>query len=218
MVACTICGSSRFVAGPNGRLTATGLPPRCVTCGALERHRIARGMLEIVKLDDRFRSYRTLQFSKDPIVPSNWFKSDEVSIFGGQNSMDVQDIPRKAGSYDIIICCHVIEHVPNHRKAVRSLARVLNGEGLLFLAYPNPIRTARTRDWGYADGAQHGHYRVFGRDFETEYRSIIPGITVIAATGRDRVTGATDLHYLITKSRFWEARIRAMLPEARVVQ
>jgi SAM-dependent methyltransferase len=217
MLPCTICGSSDFGAGPNGRLSHTRLPPRCIGCGALERHRIARDMLVKVKLDDRFRSYRALQFSNDPIAHATWFRSYEVSIFGGHNSMDVQNIPRKADSYDFIVCCHVIEHVPDHRSALCSLVRILNSEGLLFLAYPNPIGAAKTRDWGYPDLAQHGHYRVFGRDFELEYKSIIRGVTVIAAIGRDCVTGASDLHYLITKSQFWKKRILAALPRSRLI-
>ena len=131
--------------------------------------------------------------------------------------MDLEDIPRRAGSCDLIVCCHVIEHVPDHRKAIRSLVRILSDEGLLFLAYPDPIRINRSRDWGYPNWTQHGHFRMFGRDSESEYRTLVPRVTVIAVTERDAVTGVTDLHYLITRNPFWKMRILAMMSGARVV-
>ena len=138
MTPCIICGNTIFAPGPKGRLTADGSPPRCTVCFSLERHRIARTILQKLSPQEKFRSYRALQFSEDPIIPANWFRSYERSIFKGDNSMDLEDIPRRAGSYDLIVCCHVIEHVPDHRKAIRSLVRILSDEGLLFLAYPDP--------------------------------------------------------------------------------
>jgi SAM-dependent methyltransferase len=174
-------------------------------------------MLELVGVPGNFRSYRALQFSEDPTLPLDWFKSYELSIFRKYNSMDVQDIPRGDETYDIILCSHVIEHVPHHQAAIHSLVRVLTRNGFLLLVYPNPVKVAKTRDWGFPDETQHGHYRVFGRDFESEYRSIIPGVTVIAATGKDPVTGAIDLQYFITKSVFWKDRVLNTLSDARLI-
>ena len=214
---CPICGNVRFGPGPNGRSSTGGSPPHCTRCGALERHRIARAILQRVLDPGKFSSYAALQFSNDPIVLPGWFRSFERSLFGGQNSMDLQRIPRKSGSYNIIICCHVIEHVADHRLALQNLVRILNRDGFLYLAYPNPITRRVTHDWGYPDPHQHGHYRIFGKDFEAQYRLIIPGVTVVGVTGTDRVTGAIDLHYIATKSEFWKARIVKTLPGARLV-
>jgi len=215
---CSICGNAGFVPGPNGRMTADGLPPRCTNCGSLERHRIGRCIMERLSVPEIFRRYLALQFSDDCIAVPTWFRARELSIFGGRNSIDIQAIPRRPGSYNIIVCCHVIEHVPDHRRAVWSLANVLNGEGFIYLAYPDPMGWALTRDWGYPDPRQHGHYRVFGRDFENQFRSIIPGVGVVAVACRDPTTGAADLHYIITKTPFWRARAMAVLPGARLVQ
>jgi len=199
-------------------MSATGLPPLCTKCHSIERHRIGRRIMQRLRIPEIFRSYFALQFSQDSIAMANWFKWRELSIFGGRNSIDLQMIPRNPGSYNIIICCHVIEHVADHRRAIWNLARVLNSEGFIYLAYPSPIRLATTRDWGYPDPQQYGHYRIFGRDFENQYRSIIPCVGVVAATDSDPVTGATDLHYIVTKSAFWKARAMTVLPGARLVQ
>lgn len=139
-------------------------------------------------MPEKLKQYAALQFSKDPIVEPKWFKSFEQSLFGGRNSMDIQNIPRRSESYNIIICCHVLEHVRDHRRALQSLARVLHRDGLLFLAYPGPIRRAITTDWGYADPCQYEHYRIYGRDFEVQFDSIVPQLSVIGITVVDPVT------------------------------
>jgi len=146
-------------------------------------------------------------FSKDCTVPMGWFKSGEISVYDHQNSLDVQNIDRPDGSYDFIICSHVIEHVADPRRAIKELTRILSEEGLILLAYPLPVRCEKTRDWGYPDWSNHGHYRVFGRDFETEYATIIPQATVIGSRGIDSVTHDEDLVYFITKNSYWVQRI-----------
>lgn len=51
---CDVCGSDRFVPGPNGRL-ADGLPPQCADCGSLERHRAIHAVLARLHQDaDRY--------------------------------------------------------------------------------------------------------------------------------------------------------------------
>jgi 2-polyprenyl-3-methyl-5-hydroxy-6-metoxy-1,4-benzoquinol methylase len=50
---------------------------------------------------------------------------------------DIQDLPDADNSFDTIISCETIEHVPKPRQAVRELARVLKPGGRLFLTTPN---------------------------------------------------------------------------------
>lgn len=45
--ACAICGGREFEPGPNNRLQ-NGRKPRCVQCGSLERHRIARDIAPLI--------------------------------------------------------------------------------------------------------------------------------------------------------------------------
>ncbi len=51
--------------------------------------------------------------------------------------MDIESIAHPDESFDTVISCETIEHVPNPRKAVRELARVLRPGGKLFLTTPN---------------------------------------------------------------------------------
>jgi 2-polyprenyl-3-methyl-5-hydroxy-6-metoxy-1,4-benzoquinol methylase len=50
---------------------------------------------------------------------------------------DIQSLEFPADSFDTVISCETIEHVPNPRRALRELSRVLRPGGRLFLTCPN---------------------------------------------------------------------------------
>ncbi len=175
-------------------------------CRSLERHRIGRAIIDKIRLREKFLQYKMLQFSDDPLVARGWFKSAEISSFGGENSIDIQDIQKPDESYDFVVCSHVIEHVPEHRRAISEMVRILSQEGLILLAYALPVTREHTEEWGYPDWTQHGRYRVLGRDFEKEFRNIVPQAQVLAVQGVDSVTEDDDRIYLLTKNQFWVRR------------
>lgn len=51
--------------------------------------------------------------------------------------MDIQAIAHENESFDTVISCETIEHVPNPQQAVRELSRILKPGGRLFLTTPN---------------------------------------------------------------------------------
>ena len=50
---------------------------------------------------------------------------------------DVQNMPFEENSFDIVVSCETIEHVPDPRAAVREMYRVCKPGGTLFLTTPN---------------------------------------------------------------------------------
>lgn len=197
---CNICGGTWFGGGPHGRLSETGRRPCCKACKSLERHRAFHKIMQ--RLDPaQFKAWSCLQFSRDSTVKPEWFGAFEVSLYGSVNSIDLQDIQRADGSYDVIICNHVLEHVPDHRAALRELARVLSARGFLLLSFPDPYRLERTVDWGHAKEEEFGHYRMFGRDVEAVIAEEMPDCDVVPVVERDDVTGVADMAYVITRNR-----------------
>ena len=92
--------------------------------------------------------------------------------------MDVTDIAHPDGSFDIICCSHVLEHVPNDRKAMREFYRVLKPGGWAILNVPitaeetfeDPSVTApseRLRLFGQED-----HVRRYGPDYVMRLREV----------------------------------------------
>lgn len=217
MVKCNICGGERFTGGPGGRLSTYGKLPHCVICGSLERHRIARQNLREIRSSDHFRKFRVLHISNDPIVIDSWFDSVERSYYNGTNSIDIQKIDRESSSYHMVVCCHVVEHVENHRRAILEMTRVLRPDGILYLAYPNPASQSVTCDWGFPDPRQHGHYRTLGRDFERELAQLSPTISFVGLERQDDVTGTVDLHYLGAKNSFWLIRALNRVSGSRLI-
>jgi SAM-dependent methyltransferase len=213
---CCICGGTKFRPGPKDRLSATGRNPLCKSCRSLERHRIFNKIVRRLGTE-HFKSWRCLQFSKDPTVRREWFASFEASIYGQQNSLDLQAIARPDASYDVVICNHVLEHVADYRAALRELRRILNPRGFLLLSFPDPYNLERTEDWGFANQDEHGHFRIFGRDVEPIVAAAMTGCAMVKVTERDEVTDTVDVAYIITANPVLEKRARGLKPDGRTL-
>jgi ubiquinone/menaquinone biosynthesis C-methylase UbiE len=50
---------------------------------------------------------------------------------------DAQNLPFDDASFEIVVSCETIEHVPDHRAAVREMYRVCKPGGTLYLTTPN---------------------------------------------------------------------------------
>jgi SAM-dependent methyltransferase len=214
MNACNICGGLRFGPGPSARLSIKGLEPRCLACGSLERHRAARRLVDSFRISAFFADYRLIRFSPDPILDVEWFASAELSVYGGENSCDLEAIDRPDGAYDVILCSHVLEHVRDDAKALREMMRVLSPRGFILLMVPRTENGTLTEDWAFADPAKNFHYRGYGRDFDEKLREVLPQAYVMAAEAADPVTGDEKCLHMLTKSEFWRDRWLLVVPNA----
>lgn len=200
MFICNICGNNKFGLGPGNRRSFDGISlPRCTKCQSLERHRALRDFW--LKLPLSFLGKKTvLQFSDDKSIEPNWFLKFEVSIFGGKNSIDIQNIEYHDGSFDIVICNHVIEHVPNDKIALREIYRVSSENGFVALSVPDPFHRKHTIDWGYPKIEEHGHYRIYGEDFNELLSMIFGYENYLRLVIQDPVTKSKDFLFLISKN------------------
>ena len=97
---------------------------------------------------------------------------------------DICDLPFSDNTYDIILCNHVLEHIPDDTKAMQELYRVLKPGGMAILQIPQDLNRKTTfEDDSIVDRAarakifgQYDHVRVYGRDYFDKLRSI--GFTV----------------------------------------
>lgn len=191
-------------------MASTGKKPRCVKCGALERHRIFRGVFERIGTS-QFKNLSCLMFSCDGTVEDAWFSSLRYSVYGTDTSLDVQQIALPDNSYDVIICNHVLEHVLRYQDGLRELVRV--AQAFAFVSFPNPHARAVTKDWGYPKPDEDMHYRLFGADIEKQFATLLPGTKIARVVGTDPVTGSEDRAYLLSKEQKWidrlgEAKVR----------
>lgn len=214
---CNICGRTEFGPGPGGRMSQTGLPPKCLHCKSMERHRVVRKVFAPL-VTDEFSLFNALQFSKDISIRNEWFGQYEISVYGETNTMDLQAIARPDESYDVVICNHVLEHVADDRAALGELFRIISPRGFILITVPNPLTNRMTRDWGYPDEKRHGHYRIYGADIMDLFRAVIPQSFVHGERDTDPATGTEDIVYFIAKSETRFAYIRERLEQARLTR
>lgn len=210
---CNICGGLTFGPGPGGRQSLYGHPPRCKSCQSLERHRIIRRVWSALPASLKRRA-SVLQFSPDKSVRQSWFKQYEVSTFEGENHLDMQNIDRPDSTYDIVICNHVLEHVPLDDHAFLELLRILKSDGILQITIPDPARRRQTTDWGAPRADLHGHFRQYGMDFLDRLLPPTGECREQIVSARDDATGTTDLVFFFTKTPSAYETLRAQLRRA----
>jgi SAM-dependent methyltransferase len=172
--ACPVCRwrGRAFYAYDCGRF----LVPRvlCPQCGSQERHRLfhvyvsrcdptlleAQGVLlhfapesQVLRLVEanprlqRVHSDRTWSVVRD--APRPVFLSD------------MQALPLADETVDMVVCLHVLEHVPDDRQGVRELWRVLRAGGAAYIMVPLLPSRESTREFGGPDPAVFDHYREY---------------------------------------------------------
>lgn len=93
---------------------------------------------------------------------------------------DICKLPFDDNSFDIILCNHVLEHIPDDTKAMQELYRVLKVGGMGILQIPQDLARETTfEDDSITDKkerakifGQYDHVRVYGRDYFDKLRSI----------------------------------------------
>lgn len=92
---------------------------------------------------------------------------------------DICDLPFKDDTFDVILCNHVLEHIPNDTKAMQELFRVMKPGGWGIFQIPQDINRAKTfEDNTITDKkerarvfGQYDHVRIYGRDYFDKLRS-----------------------------------------------
>ena len=138
---CPICGykGSDFTPYP----LVTHREVECPKCKSHERHRALwlyfKDNPQLLK-----KSNRLLHFAPEKTFNKLFSESDvdyhPVDISSKnpfiKEMVDIQDIPYEDDYFDVILCSHILEHVPDDRKAMRELCRVLNPGGTALILVP----------------------------------------------------------------------------------
>jgi SAM-dependent methyltransferase len=188
---------------PSEKFEEVGIVPRedakCRWCGARERHRLV--WLYLNRMTDLFGGYHKDMLH---IAPERMFENLLKHYLGSgyitadlhkssaMVRMDIADIDDADKTFDVIYCSHVLEHVPDDRRAISEFHRVLKSDGWAILQVPitayrtfedpsivNP--TDRLRLFGNKD-----HVRKYGPDFIERLKE--GGFNVKVITASDFLT------------------------------
>ena len=182
---CPICGYKGIDFMPYPQIIHREV--ECPNCHSHERH---RALWLYFKNNPQLlaNKSRLLHFAPEPQFRELFEKSDmeyyPVDVSDEKwvidEVVDVQDIPYEDNYFDLILCSHVLEHVPDDRKAISELYRVLKPGGTALILVPingiafelpydetktledERFNTPELREKHYG---QFDHVRLYGSDF-----------------------------------------------------
>ena len=153
---------------------------------SLERHRL---LWLYLKNETKFfsKNLKVLHFAPEQcflkrfrtLKNLNYITTDLLSPIADVKA-DICNLPFRDNSYDIILCNHVLEHIPDDTKAMQELYRVMKPGGYGIFQIPQDLNLDTTfEDNTITDKAerakifgQYDHVRVYGRDYFDKLRSI----------------------------------------------
>lgn len=164
----------------------------CPGCLSLERHRLLWLFLKH-KTNLFLDSLKVLHIAPEFIfqryfisMPNLQYLSADLEPDEVMVKMDITNIQYPDASFDVILCNHVLEHVPNDRTAMKELFRVLKPGGWAILQVPLDLTLEQTREGTPELSPQereqwfghHDHVRMYGRDYKSKLESIGFRVTV----------------------------------------
>ncbi len=162
----------------------------CPRCYSLPRHRLAwlyfgrrtnlfTDPLDVLHVAPEY----TLANRLRALANLNYLSID-LNSPRAMRAMDLTALELDDASFDVILCSHVLEHIPDDRRAMRELHRVLRPGGWAILQVPiDPERAVTYEDASITDPesrlehfGQEDHVRVYGSDYTDRLREA--GFTV----------------------------------------
>ena len=181
---CTLCGARlrTMLSFEHGSVRRKHV--LCPVCRSLDRHRFLWHIVERKQIIS-VAPCRTLHVAPEWAVCKRLRACSEVDYLSvdlvddtrAMALMDITDTGLAERSVDLIVCSHVLEHVPNDRKAILELHRILSLRGRLLIQVPlsdsertleDPaIQSPQDRRRYYR---QEDHVRLYGNDLADRLR------------------------------------------------
>lgn len=188
-VKCPICTSEFKLFAPYDHRSNV----RCLSCESLERHRLLWMYLN-EKTNIFYDNVKLLHFAPEKVFYNIFSTKENIEYFpcdlfpeqynyNGDISVlevDITKIPFEDNFFDIILCSHVLEHIPDDNKAMVELYRVMKkGAWGIFQVpvdysrkntYEDPTITTpkgREKAFGLSD-----HLRVYGCDYKARLSNV----------------------------------------------
>ena len=190
-VYCPVCKSEFKSFIPAGIIKRPNA--KCPRCRSLERHRLLFMYLDReLKLFDSRKKLRILHFAPEEpcynllsdldnveyypcdLHPNRYNFARKTEIY----KVDITHIQFTDDFFDFIICSHVLEHIPDDKKAVQELYRIMKLDGGGYIQVPVDYRLEKTyEDFSITSPRERqkafGHYehvRQYGRDYVEKLR------------------------------------------------
>lgn len=91
-------------------------------------------MLSLIAKHFNFKHAFGIDIFPEAISAASGLKDERMKVFNA----DLRQLPFKAGVFDVVLVCAVLEHIKDIDSAMREFYRVLQPGGLLCVTLPNP--------------------------------------------------------------------------------
>jgi len=117
---------------------------KCPRCGSLERHRFLSLLLGVLapELRDLDTVVEIGPSRQSTVLIDQLGARRRIGLDFGYDGREVDALacltrlPLRDGSVDLLVCYHVLEHVPDDAAAMHEIARVLSPRGIALLQVP----------------------------------------------------------------------------------
>jgi SAM-dependent methyltransferase len=164
---CSCCGYAAHAFGHLVARATIAWNSACPRCDSRSRHRGLAVLLPriIAELAPR----RVLHIAPEPILKPFFTGSELVYETADlhlqdvdHTGVDLQHLPFADGAYDLVVCNHVLEHVPDDRLAMAELGRVISDRGRVLITVPGDFSRQPTTT--FTGRLENGHFRHYGLD------------------------------------------------------
>lgn len=165
----------------------------CVKCDSLDRDRLLYAYFkhEMKVFNDNI-DFSILHLAPELMISKEFLKYNYRQYICGDKfmpgykyphytvNMDIMNITFPDNFFDLIICNHVLEHIPDDLGSMREIFRVLSPSGKAVLqvpisailqeTYENPkVKTDKEREEHFG---QYDHVRIYGQDYVNRLESV----------------------------------------------
>jgi len=194
----------------------------CPYCLSTDRDRLI--YLYLKYESDFFNQPQTvLHIAPEPALFRIFNKLDNLHYFpatkyteglyygSGIQTADLLDLQFETGTFDWVICNHVLEHIPNDQLAMQEIFRVLKPWGQAILQVPyspilkktfeDPTITSRADREKYF--GQFDHVRIYGTDYTSRLESAGFHVETIEQTKKYKTLGNLEKYALNPKEKLF---------------
>lgn len=153
----------------------------CPHCEAIDRERLYRiyferetealsGLYSILHIapERNLRQFIAKHIPNEKYICGDLYPTDPSIL-----KMDATQLPFESNSFDVVICSHVLEHIPDDKAAMKEFYRVLRPGGWGIMQVPIAVDLLETyEDWTIKTPeerkvafGQIDHVRIYGQDY-----------------------------------------------------
>ncbi len=146
----------------------------CPQCDSRSRHRgLALLIPKILAASNT--PQRALHFAPEVVLKTVLLKLPNLEYRTTDYFVEDVDYPKEniealsfpPASFDVLLCNHVLEHIPDDEAAFRELSRILKPEGVAVITIPGEWNRNTTVTFPTTD--LNGHYRDYGADVKDRF-------------------------------------------------